>query len=289
MERIDFRDQISRNKRNSFLLIFLIITTIFIFGYVIANVFGEEYFLIILIFATLLSIMYPLITYNFSAQIALASVNAKEIDPGKNRDIQNIVEGLAIASGLPVPKVYIMNSDQINAFASGKNPKNSVICLTKGAINKLERRELEAVIAHELSHIANYDILYITIVSVMVGMVSIISEIFLRSFLFQKQNDKKNNGLAIFGIIFAIFAPISVHLVQLAISRKREYAADATAVKFTRYPRALANALKKIKEDSKIKTKTSEALSPLFFVHPLNKITSTHPPIDQRIKILENM
>ncbi len=289
MERIDFRDQIANNKRNSFLLILSIILVIVTFGYIIANIFDESYFFIILIFSIIFSIVYPLIVYNFSASIAVSSVGAKEINREKNKDIYNLVEGLTIASGLPLPKIYIMESEQINAFASGKNPKNAVICLTTGAIKRLERRELEAVISHELSHIANYDILYMTLVSVLVGMVSVISQIFLRGSFMKNSKNKKGDILMIVGILLAILAPISVHLVQMAISRKREYAADATAVKFTRYPKALANALKKIKNESIVEKKVNAAISPLFFANPLNKITSTHPPIEERIKILENM
>jgi len=289
MERIDFRDQIANNKRNSFLLILSIILVIVAFGYIIANIFDESYFFIILIFSIIFSIVYPLIVYNFSASIAVSSVGAKEINREKNKDIYNLVEGLTIASGLPLPKIYIMESEQINAFASGKNPKKAVICLTTGAIKKLERRELEAVISHELSHIANYDILYMTLVSVLVGMVSVISQIFLRGSFMKNSKNKKGDILMIVGILLAILAPISVHLVQMAISRKREYAADATAVKFTRYPKALANALKKIKNESIVEKKVNAAISPLFFANPLNKITSTHPPIEERIKILESM
>lgn len=289
MERIDFRDQIEKNKRNSFLLIFSIVLIIVAFGYIIANLFDESYFFIILIFSIIFSVFYPLIIYNFSASIAITSVGAKEMNREKNRDIYNLVEGLTIASGLPMPKIYIMESEQINAFASGKNPKNAVVCLTTGAIKKLERRELEAVISHELSHIANYDVLYMTLVAVLVGMISVISQIFLRGAFMKNSRDKKSAVFMILGIILAILAPISVYFVQMAISRKREYAADATAVKFTRYPKALANALKKIKNESIVEKKINEAISPLFFANPLNKVTSTHPPIDERIKILENM
>jgi heat shock protein HtpX len=289
MKRINFDDQIKKNKRDSFLWMVSISLVILAFGYIIAQLFGEEYSIIILFLSVLFSIFYPLIIYNNSASIAVSSVGAKKMDRNKDRDIYNLVEGLTIASGLPMPKLYVMKSNQINAFASGKDPKNAVICLTTGAIEKLDRRELEAVISHELSHIANYDIRYMTLVSVMVGMVSIISDVFLRSLFFRKSDDKKGDYLVVIGLLLAIFSPIFVALVQMAISRKREYAADATAVKFTRYPRALANALRKIKDDSIVEKKVSKAVSPLFFANPLGKITSTHPPIEDRIKVLESM
>lgn len=289
MKRIDFSDQIQKNKKNSFFLIISIVLILTIFGYVIASLFDESYFLIILIFSLIFSILYPWTLYNYSASIAVASVGAKKLKREKNKDLYNLVEGLTIASGLPLPEIYTLESNQINAFASGKNPENAIICLTTGAIKKLERRELEAVISHELSHIANYDTRYMTIVTILVGMVSILSQLFLRGSFIKNSEDKKESALIILGILLAILAPLSVKLVRIAISRKREYAADATAVKFTRYPKALASALRKIENESIQEKKINEAISPLFFVNPLNKITSTHPPIKERIKILESM
>lgn len=291
--RVDFNDQISRNKWKSFFLMLIIFFVIVLFGWVISNALDPGYFFIIMIFSIIFSISYLLISYYNSDKIALASVSAKEASRTEHKQLYNLVEGLTIASGLPMPKLYIMKSENINAFASGRNPENSVICVTTGSLTKLDKRELEAVLSHELSHIANYDIRYITLVAVMVGMISIISQIFLRSLWFSNmgggKNDKNKAIFILIGIILAILAPIAVYFVQMAISRKREYAADATAVKFTRYPKALANALKKIKNESIVEKKVNAAISPLFFANPLNKITSTHPPIEERIKIIESM
>jgi len=203
-----------------------------------------------------------------------------------------LVEGLTIASGMSMPALYVMHSEQINAFASGRNPEHAVICVTEGALKKLDRRELEGVLAHELSHIANYDMKYMTLAAVMVGMVAIISQIFLRSLWFRGGGNNRNNANAIFmiiGIVMAILAPIVVMFVQMAISRKREFSADASAVKFTRYPGGLIRALKKIKEENYSEKKISKAVAPLFFANPFGNLGKTHPPIDRRIAVLERM
>lgn len=223
------------------------------------------------------------------------SAGAKKANRSEYREYYSIVEGLTLASGLPMPELYIMQSNQINAFASGRDPKHSVVCVTEGALKKLDRRELEGVLAHELGHIGNYDIRYMTLVAVMVGMISIISEIFLRSLWFKSGGSDNNKAGVIFliiGIVLAILAPIVVYFVQLSISRKHEYSADATAVKFTRYPQGLIGALKKIKQDYGLESrekKVSKAIAPLFFANPFKNIGSTHPPIEKRIEALERM
>ncbi len=248
-----------------------------------------------MIIAIIFSILYIWIGYYNSDKIAIKSVGAKEIKRSNSPEYWDLVEGLTIASGLPMPKLYLMESNQINAFASGRNPNKAVICVTKGALQKLTKRELEGVLAHELGHVGNYDIRYMTLAAVLVGMISIISEIFLRSLWFRGSNgDSDANKLQIIaliiGIALAILAPIVVMLVQLSISRKREYSADATAVKFTRYPAGLIGALKKIQTDSAPpEKKVSKALAPLFFANPLKNAFSTHPPLEERIKTLERM
>jgi heat shock protein HtpX len=291
-QRIDFRDQISRNKWKSFLLMLSIVVVIVVLGYVISQAFAPGYFFGIMIIAILFSIFYVLISYYNSDKIAIASVGAKEASRTQYRDYYNLVEGLTIASGLPMPKLYIMDSKQINAFASGRDPKHAVVCVTEGALEKLDKRELEGVLAHELGHVASYDMRYMTLVAVMVGMISIISEIFLRSLWFRSGGSDDNKGSAIFliiGIVLAILAPLVVYFVQLAISRKREYSADASAVKFTRNPLGLIGALKKIqKENTEHDKKVTKAVAPLFFANP-KEWGSTHPDIQKRIKTLEMM
>jgi heat shock protein HtpX len=291
--RIDFRDQISWNKYKSYFLMIIIFAVIVLFGYVISMAFEPGYFFVIMIISIIFSIGYILISFYNSDKIALASVGAKPADRSKHKQFYDLVEGLTIASGLPMPKLYVMPSQQINAFASGRNPKNAVVCVTEGALERLDKRELEGVLAHELGHVGNYDIRYMTLVAVMVGMIAIISQIFLRSLWFKGGGgDRNSKGNAIFiliGVVLAILAPIVVQLVQLSISRKREYSADATAVQFTRNPTGLIGALKKIKNENLEEPKVSKAVAPLFFANPLKGLTSTHPSLEKRIEILERM
>ncbi len=287
---IDFRDQISRNKRNSIFLILMVGIIVIILGLAISMAFSQEYFFIIMIIAIIISVGYTWFSFYNSHKIAIKSVKAKKADKHKYRDYYRLVESLTVASSLPMPKLYIMESDSINAFASGRDPKNAVICVTTGALENLERRELEGVLAHEMSHIANYDIRFITLVSVMVGMVAIISQIFLRSFWFRGRDNQGSAIFIVIGIALAILAPIAVMFIQLAISRKREFTADATAVKFTRNPRGLIKALEKIKEENKTPEKrVSKALAPLFFSNPLKGMGSTHPSLEKRIGILKRL
>lgn len=293
MERISFYDQIAVNKRKSYLLMFCIFAVFVLIGYVISKVYSGGSFFLIMIIAIIFSISYLLISYYNCDKIAVASVGAKPASRTEHRRYYDLVEGLTLASGLPMPKLYIMHNEQINAFATGRDPQHAVVCVTDGALQKLNKQELEGVLSHELSHIANYDIRFMTLVAVMVGMIAIISEIFLRSLWF-RSSDRDSKGSAIFmlvGIVLAILAPIAVQMVQLAISRKREFTADATAVKFTRTPTGLIGALKKIKNDKPMKV--SGAMKSLFMSDPkrskMQNLFSTHPPLDERIKILEKL
>jgi len=296
--RVSFYDQIARNKRKSFFLIVIIVLIIVALGYVIGQAYGDPFSF--LIFGIIISLIYVMIGYYGSDKLALASVNAREADRQRYRQYYDVVEGLTIASGLPMPKLYIMQNSQINAFASGRNPKSSVVCVTTGALEKLSKQELEGVLGHELSHIANYDIRFMTLTAVLVGMIAIISEIFLRSLWFRSGDRDDSKGAAIFmiiGIVLAILAPIFVQLVQLAISRKREYMADASSVKFTRSPTGLIGALKKIQSESinpirpEESKKISKTMAPLFISNPFKNsdLTSTHPSLQKRIEILERM
>lgn len=293
-KRIDFRDQIARNKRKSVFLMFSVFVILVLLGYVISLAFSPAYFFLIMIIAILFSIGYILISYYNSHKIAIASVKATKAYKDDYKQYHSLVEGLTLASGLPKPELYIMHSKQINAFASGRDPQHAVVCVTEGALEKLDKNELEAVLAHELGHIASYDMRYMTLVAVMVGMVAIISQIFLRSLWFGGGggggNDKSKAIFMIIGIILAIIAPIVVYIVQMSISRKREFVADASAVKFTRYPGGLIRALKKIKEDNTpVDRKVSKAVAPLFISNPFGAMGRTHPPLEKRISVLERM
>ena len=288
MTRIDFRDQISRNKWKSFFLMTTIFIVLVLFGYVISFAFEPGFFFIIMIISIVISLSYIWISFYNSDKIAIASVRAKKASREHYKQYYSLVEGLTIASGMPMPKLYIMHSNQINAFASGRNPENAVICVTTGMLEKLDKKEIEGVLAHELGHVANFDIRYMTLVTVMVGMIAIASQIFLRSLWF-RGSDNKNFVFILIGIAMAILAPIVVQLVQMAISRKREFNADASAVKFTRYPQGLIGALKKIQTDNHPEKKINKAVAPLFFSNPFRNLASTHPPVEKRIEVLQRM
>ena len=300
-DRIIFYDQINRNKRNSVFLIIAILAVFVILGYVIGMAMGPDYFLIIMIVAIIFSVFYVWFGYYNSDKIAIASVKAKPANHEHHRELLNSVESMALASGLPMPKVYVMPGSQINAFASGRDPKHAVIAFTEGAIQKLDKQELEGVVAHEMAHINNYDIRFMTLTAVLVGMIAILSEIFLRSLFFSSisggrdRDGRTQLAFIVIGIALAILAPIVVYLVQLAISRKREFTADATAVKFIRSPTGLIGALKKIGEDGAHfkKHEVSKAVAPLFISNPFKSnmkgLTSTHPPLEKRIEVLERM
>jgi len=304
--RISFHDQISKNKWKSIFLMSIIFLVFLAFGYVIGLAMGPDFFMMIMIVAITISISYILIGYYKSDKIAIASVNAKPAPHSTYPMYNNVVEGLCIASGMPKPKLYVMEDSNINAFASGRDPEHAVICVTTGTLDKLDKHELEGVMGHELSHIANYDIRFMTLTAVLVGMIAIISQIFLRSLWFRSFSGgrgRDNKGQAIFmiiGIIMAILAPIVVMLIQMTISRKREYSADASAVKFIRTPTGLIGALKKIdgeqpshSEQAEEKKKINKAIAPLFISDPFKKkmqnAFSTHPPLKKRIATLERM
>lgn len=293
-KKLSFYDQIARNKFKSVLLMIIVFVVIVAIGYLISLAFSPSYFFIIMAIASCIAILYVLLTYNNCEKIALKGVNAVEADPQKYSMLHNVVENMALASGLPKPKVFIMKGDQINAFASGRDPKRAVICVTEGCVKKLNKQELEGVIGHEMSHIANYDIRFMTVVAVVVGAITIFSQLFLRTLWLSSSNERRGGNaiLLLIAILLAILAPIIVMLIQLAISRKREFLADASAVKLTRYPPGLINALKKIKYEHE-KLKVPGSMAPLFFSDVMKRkassLFSTHPSIDDRIKALEAM
>jgi heat shock protein HtpX len=289
--------QIDSNKRRTWLLILVFIILISLLGYFLD--YTMEGGNIILIIAIVISIVMSLFGYFSGDKVALVSSGAKIITKKQNPYLYRMVENLCIASGTKLPKIHVINDRNINAFATGRDPEHASIAITTGAMEKLENEELEGVIAHELSHIKNYDIRLMTIVIVLVGIIALISDIFLRSALFGggRSRSNKNNGgaMAIVGIVLIILSPIFAQLIKLAISRKREYLADASGSLITRYPEGLASALEKIKLDNRPMIKTSNATAHLFIANPFgNKKSfknafSTHPPIEDRISKLRNM
>jgi len=300
MEKVNVFDQIGKNKRNSILLSFLVFFILFALVYFIAEVFVPEIALFMMIFAFVFIIADIYVSYNYGDQIVLKSVHAQPADERKHRYLIDTVEGLAIAAGIPKPKVYVMESNEINAFACGKDPKHASICVTTGALENLKRDELEGVIGHEMSHIRNYDVRFATLVAVLVGLAAIVSWMFLRNLRFgglRNEDERKGGGIIlimfIIALALAIIAPIATRLVQAAVSRRREYLADAGGAELTRYPDGLADALEKIKDVNEGKMKVSEAVSHLFIADPnkspLDNLFATHPPLEERIKILRSM
>ncbi|MBS3074527.1 M48 family metallopeptidase [Candidatus Pacearchaeota archaeon] len=300
--RLSFHEQISSNKRKSLVLVASILLVLILIGYVISFAFDPGFFFVIMVLSIIISISYTIFGYYNSDRIAIASAGAWLADATHYREYHNIIEGLCLASGLPKPKLYVMHGSQINAFATGRDWNHAAVCVTEGALQKLSKHELEGVLAHELSHVANYDVRFMTLSAILIGMIAIISEMFLRSLWFGggggrgggRDDSRSGAILMLIGIVLAILAPIAANLVGLAISRKREYTADASGVKFVRSPTGLRNALIKIKNEGEgNKLKVSKAIAPLFMSDPLKKRVSglfqTHPPLEKRIAILERM
>jgi heat shock protein HtpX len=259
----------------------------------------------ILFFAVIFSSVSALISYFFSDKIVLSMSGAKPIDLHDNPELFRLVENLAITAGLPMPRIYIIEDSALNAFATGRNPQNAVIAVTTGLLQKLNKTELEGVLAHELSHIGNYDIRFMTLVVILVGIITLLADWMLRMSLFggNKKNSSEggNNGIfLLIGLGLAILSPIIGMLIKLAISRQREYLADATGVLLTRYPEGLASALEKIAQDHEPLETANKATAHLYISNPLRdhegdgqswfaELFNTHPPIEERIKRLRQM
>lgn len=299
-KQLMLEDHIRKNKRLTVIictfmaLLFCIV--IFAFGYIFT---GSIY--LGLVFGIPIAIFYIAITYSFSVQTVLSAAKARPANPRVREEKLLIykVEEMAIAAGLPTPKAYVQDSDNINAFATGKKPENSVICVTTGALRKLKPDELEGVMAHEMSHIQNRDILIATVTLAVVGTIALLSEILFYSLFWggagRGRRNEGNAILIVIAILLVILAPIFSRLVYLMISRKREYLADSNGAYLTRNPEGLAKALGKIKSDiPKGKPKGSKTVAPLYIANPFKRqsvssIWSTHPPIDERIRRLRSM
>jgi heat shock protein HtpX len=298
MAKTTFSDQIAKNKRSSLLLAIIVSLILFFLIYFIIYLLIPELVLIALPISTVIIITYTYSSYRFGDTVVLSATKAKPAQAREYQYLRDTIEGLSIASGIPPPEAYIIESEDLNAFATGRNPENASIAVTTGLINTLNRQELEGVIGHEISHIKNRDILFMTLIAVLVGLAAIISHLILRSLWFGARRDRRDkNGIMILlliaGIILAIIAPIVTRLVQYALSRKREYLADASGVSLTRYPEGLASALEKIASKNQGRINVSDAVSHLFFVDPkqssLDSLFATHPPIKERIKRLRSM
>lgn len=294
--------QISSNKFKTWLIMFLFIVFITTLLYVYGKASG--YGLSFVGFALIISGFMSLGSYYYSDKLILGMSGAEEIKKKNHPELFNLVENLCIGDGLPLPKIYIIQDDATNAFATGRDPKHAAVCVTTGILDKLNRVELEGVIAHELSHVKNYDTRLMAIVAILVGFIVILGDFFTRNLLFggrRNNRDENGNSTAVFliiGILFAIISPIIASLIQLAISRKREFLADASAALLTRYPEGLALALEKISQDKKPLDSANNATAHLYIVNPFkgrglttwfSGLFNTHPPIEERIKILRAM
>ena len=299
-----FRDRIAVNKRNSLLLIAAFLALITVFGYIIGYAWlgnpAEAVFGLVL--ALVVGTVSGLATYYGGDRMVLAASHAREVTHDEAPVLFNVVEEMTIAAGLPMPKVYIIDDTAPNAFATGRDPEHASIAVTSGLLEKLNRDELQGVIAHEMSHVGNFDIRYAMLVGILVGTTVLISDFFLRGLWFGGGRRREGGGgqaqliMMAIAIVLAILAPIFARLLQLSISRQREYLADASAVQLTRNPKALADALQKISGDQEVLEVANRATAHLYIVNPIKKfekrakgIFSTHPPIEERIKILRSM
>ena len=307
-------NRIAGNRRKTIFIIFAFVIFItalgFAIGYFIDYRYGINscYSILLMVFALIIAVVMSFSSYYLSDRLVLGLTGAVPLSREENPREYYMVEGLAIAAGLPMPRVYVMEEPGMNAFATGRNPQNSVIALTRGIMNNLNDEELKGVIAHELSHIKNHDILLQTIIVVLVGMVTIISNIFFRSMFFgggrRSSSSSRESGsgglisvifLAI-GLVLIMLSPLIALLIRFAVSRQREYLADANGAMITRYPAGLANALKKLSAYSEVRT-ANNATEHIFIASPFGKnskvafsgLFNSHPPLQERIKRLEEM
>jgi heat shock protein HtpX len=292
--------QKDKNIRKTWFLITAFLVFIIGLGYVFSYQFNSP---AILIGAVIFSFFMSFLSYWHSDKIALAVSGAREVKHNENPELYHILENLCITAGLPMPKLYIIEENAPNAFATGRNPEHAAVAVTRGLLQKLNRSELEGVLAHELSHIGNYDMLLSTAVVVLVGFIALASDWFLRWSFWGRKSSNDDRGqlgaiMMLFGIVLAILSPLVATLIQLAISRKREFLADASGALLTRYPEGLASALQKISMDQTLMRSANKATAHLFISNPFSagrrsqKISAlfmTHPPVEERIKALRGL
>jgi protease htpX homolog len=280
---------ISQNKRNTVIIFSLFIAIISGIGLYFSYIYND---LIIFIFTLIFAIFYALFQYKISTAITLKMNGAESISKKDAPEFYSIVESLSITAGLPMPKLYIINDSSMNAFAAGTNPENSVICATTGLLENMDKVEIEGVMAHEISHIKNYDIRVSMAAVALTAVIGVLSDIVLRFiFLNDDDEDSKNPIALVLGLFFVLISPLLATITRLAISRQREFLADATAVSLTRYPDGLISALEKLKNNKPLERQNSTTAS-LFISNPMKqgffqRLFSTHPPLDDRINRLK--
>ena len=282
--------QIDENKRNTVLIFLGFIILISFLGGGIAYLNNDP---TIAITTTIVALIYAVVQYFFSTQLAIMMTGAKKANRRDHRRLYNIVENLTITAGMPMPEVYIINDPAPNAFATGRDPDHAVVAATTGLIDIMDDKELTAVMAHELSHVRNYDIRVSAVAFSLVCIIGFLSDVGFRMMRFSRKNDEENSPVGLFMIIFtAIFAPLAASIAQMAVSREREYLADISAVEITRFPEGMISALKKLEEHSRPMLRQNAATEAMFISSPLRKqavnLFSTHPPIEKRIERLEH-
>lgn len=282
---------IAANKRKTYLIFVVFIVFVGALGWLFSAYLGHP---LITPYVLIGASIYALITYFAGAKMAVAVNGAKQIQKRDNPRLYRIVENLAITEGLPTPKVYIMDDPALNAFATGRNPNNAIVCATTGILEALDDDELEGVMAHELGHVKNYDIRVSMFAFALVSVVSLMADVILHFTWFSDRRENNSPVVMIAGLAAMIVAPIAASMIQLAISRRREYLADATGAMTTRYPEGLASALEKIGKKGSVTARANSSTAHLFFANPLRKgsisgLFSTHPPIEDRIKALREM
>lgn len=293
---------IGSNKRDTVVIMVLFIAIVSFVGWFVGEYFFYDGGVPIMGFALFISGVSSFISYYNSDKIVLAISQAKEVKYEDAPNLHKLVENMSIASGIPIPKIYIIDDSAMNAFATGRDPEHGVICFTSGIVAGLEKRELEGVVAHEMSHIGNYDTRLMSIVSVLVGSITLLSDWFTRGALYRGRSRRDSNSsgsgvIILIGVIFLILSPIIATLIKLAISRKREFLADSSAALITRYPKGLADALRKLGEDREILEVANGATAHLYIDDPVSgrvgsklaNLFNTHPPIEERIRRLESM
>ena len=286
---------INQNKRATALIIVFFISFITFIGWVVGEVYYNGGFFLVGI-ALIISGLTSFYSYYNSDKIVLAISKAQEVSYEAQPELHSLVENLCIASGLPKPRIYVIADTALNAFATGRDPQHAVICFTTGILQTLDKRELEGVIAHELSHIGNYDIRLMSIVSILVGTITLLADLFTRGMMYGGRGRKSEAGgiIVLIGIVLLILSPIIAVLIKASVSRKREFLADSSAALTTRYPQGLANALKKLASDAEVLEAANGATAHMYIVHPLkgqsiSKLFDTHPPVQERIQRLESM
>lgn len=302
-DRVLIYDQIAANKRRTWLMMLVFVALLGGFATIVGYILGMPLWATPIIFVALLA--WALFSYYASASVALSVSGARPVSREEEPELYRVVENLCIGTGLPMPKVYVIEDGSPNAFATGRDPEHASVAATRGLLNKLDKSELEGVMAHEMSHVGNYDIRVMTITVVLVGLVALLADLFLRWTWFGAGRRTTNRGrggggayviLLLIAIALAVLAPVIARIIQMAISRQREYLADASGALLTRNPDALADALEKISKDPEPLEVANKATAHLYFNNPLfehksflNNLFSTHPPVEERIRLLRAM